>query len=176
MNLQSKWQQANHIRKLSNAEKRILLAGAVGLPATVIGLRSLGLKRWSVQLHRLAQRCQWRQVAADESRSIRRTLQLMRLVIRFAPHRGNCLSQSLTLWWLLQCQGIASDVRIGVRSVGDHFQAHAWVEVQGQPLNDMQDVKSRYMAFAESMLVESGPIESGTVEVGSFALSKEIVG
>jgi hypothetical protein len=168
MNLQTKWQQARQMCKLPNAEKRILLAGAVALPCTVIGLRFFGFKRWSAQLHRWAQRCQWRPIATDEARSIRRTLQLMGLVIRFAPQRGNCLSQSLTLWWLLQCQGIASDLRIGVRSVGDQFQAHAWIEVQGQPLNEIQDVKSRFVPFSESVFSGAMP-----VDLRSFALSKE---
>jgi len=63
---------------------------------------------------------------------------------------GNCLSRSLTLWWLLQRQGIAAEIQIGVRNGGQLFQAHAWVEVQGTPCYEVPDVRQHYTAFARS--------------------------
>jgi hypothetical protein len=167
MSIQSKWRHLNQILKLPTGEKRILVAGAVVLPCSVIGLRMFGFKGWSIRLQQWVRLCHWRQIGINETRSIRRTLQLMRLVIRLAPHRGNCLSQSLTLWWLLQCQGIESELRIGVRGAGDQFQAHAWIEYQGTPLNEIQDVQSRFTTFAEPM-----PVEMPT-GLGNFAMSKD---
>jgi hypothetical protein len=149
MILRTKWRQINSLRKLPVSERRILAAAAILLPCTTVGLRLFGFKRWSARLSRWAQRCQWGRITEDESHSIRRTVQLMAIAVRYAPHRGTCLSQSLTLWWLLRCQGIESDLRVGVRSVGEQFQAHAWIEYQGQPVNEMQDVKSRFVAFAK---------------------------
>ena len=61
----------------------------------------------------------------------------------YAPLAGNCLSRSLTLWWLLRRHGVAADVRLGV-NLAEGFAAHAWVEWQGQVLNDTPDVSSRY--------------------------------
>jgi len=53
----------------------------------------------------------------------------------------------LTLWWLLGRQGIASELRIGVRKEQGRFEAHSWVEYEGVTLNDELDVGSRFAAF-----------------------------
>jgi hypothetical protein len=156
MGISAKWQQVKQLRRLPNSEKRIVVATAIGLPCTIVGLRLFGFKRWYAGLSWWAHRWQWGQIAADESRSVQRTLQLMGLALRYALHRGNCLSQSLTLWWLLQSQGIKSDLRIGVRRVEGQFQAHAWIEHDGQPINDMQDVQSRFATFQRAIPVDMG--------------------
>lgn len=57
------------------------------------------------------------------------------------------LHRSLTLWWLLGRQGIASELRIGVRKEQGRFEAHSWVEYEGVTLNDELDVGSRFAAF-----------------------------
>jgi hypothetical protein len=51
-----------------------------------------------------------------------------------------CLHRSLTLWWLLRRQGVASELRIGVRKEQGRFEAHAWVERAGVALNDRADI------------------------------------
>ena len=61
--------------------------------------------------------------------------------------RANCLPTSLTLAYLLGQQGIDTDLRVGVRKVAGVFEAHAWVEFQGQPLNEDDDVHERFPAF-----------------------------
>jgi hypothetical protein len=58
----------------------------------------------------------------------------------------------LTLWWLLHRQGVVSDLRIGVRNSGGHFEAHAWVEYQGYPLNEQAQVHQRYTSFAQAII------------------------
>jgi hypothetical protein len=70
---------------------------------------------------------------------------------RHAPYRGNCLSRSLTLWWLLLGQGIHSDLRIGVNRPQGKFEAHAWIEYQGVVINDRADVGRRYSVFDRSI-------------------------
>jgi hypothetical protein len=73
---------------------------------------------------------------------------------RFLPGHANCLDRSLCLWWLLQRQGWAPDLRIGVRKVEGVLEAHAWVEEAGRPLNDFPDVHLRYAAFEGAVLPE----------------------
>jgi hypothetical protein len=49
---------------------------------------------------------------------------------------------------LLRRRGIATDVRIGARSNSrGEFQAHAWLEWNGEVLNDAGDVGSQYVPF-----------------------------
>ena len=67
---------------------------------------------------------------------------------RQLPLRTGCLPRTVVLWTLLRRLGIDSDLRIGVR--GDthaEFQAHAWLEWNGEVLNDAGDVARQYLPF-----------------------------
>jgi hypothetical protein len=54
----------------------------------------------------------------------------------FYPRRAMCLEQSLALFVLLRRRGVPADLRVGVQTLP--FSAHAWVEVDGQPINEKQ--------------------------------------
>lgn len=71
----------------------------------------------------------------------------------YGPIRPTCLEESLALWYLLGEQGINPQLRIGVRKTDGKFEAHAWVEYQGQTLNQSNEVHKHYAAF-DSDLVE----------------------
>ncbi len=84
------------------------------------------------------------------------TSRMVRLATRYQPLFNNCLRQSLVLWWLLHRQGINSDLRIGVQRHQNHFQAHAWLEYNGFPLNEQQDVQQRFATFNQPIDVVDG--------------------
>jgi hypothetical protein len=75
----------------------------------------------------------------------------MQWTLRHSPFRGNCLSRSLTLWWLLRQQGLEGTLRIGTRFKDGQFQAHAWVEYDGQPLNEEPQVYYTFTVFAQAI-------------------------
>jgi hypothetical protein len=79
------------------------------------------------------------------------TARMVRIAARYNLIRLNCLPQSLALWWLLHRQGISSDLRIGVIPKAGGLEAHAWVEFQGVPLNDQDDVRERFAPFPETI-------------------------
>ena len=169
------------------SERWIVMQTVVMLPLTALGLRLFGFNRWYAGLARLtkppnrvtlppelggvgARLPELGGVGGappelggvgrrqpEEEATIRRTLRFMRLAVQHGFYGGNCLSRSLTLWRLLRRQGITCDLRIGVRKKEGQFQAHAWVEVQGYPLNDNQQVHQRYVAF-EQAIVPKGSI------------------
>lgn len=60
---------------------------------------------------------------------------------------ATCLRKSLVLWYLLRLQGIAAQLQIGTRLDGGEFQAHAWVEYQGDVVGDRQEVQQYYATF-----------------------------
>ena len=64
---------------------------------------------------------------------------------------SGCPPRTIVLWSLLRQRGIATDVRIGARgnSQGE-FQAHAWLEWNGEVLNDVADVGRQYRPFNRS--------------------------
>jgi hypothetical protein len=72
---------------------------------------------------------------------------MVRLAARYGPYRATCLNQSMATLWLLQQQGITCDVRIGVRRESSQFEAHAWVEHQGEALNEGPDIHQRFVPF-----------------------------
>ena len=53
----------------------------------------------------------------------------------------------MVLWALLRREGIESRIRFGVKSVAKPPEAHAWVEVAGEPVNDTADVAIRYASL-----------------------------
>jgi hypothetical protein len=58
------------------------------------------------------------------------------------PGRARCLEQSLVLYYLLRCGGVAATYCHGVQPFP--FRAHAWVEYEGQPVNDVAEHTCRY--------------------------------
>lgn len=86
------------------------------------------------------------------------TARMVRAAVRHGLGHPTCLEESLTLWWLLARQGIASDLRIGVRKSAEKFEAHAWVEYQGAALNEAQALHEHYAAFDAALAsMPSGP-------------------
>ena len=75
---------------------------------------------------------------------------LVRQVRDRSPLPGACLSRSLVLWWLLRRRGMEVELCIGARLEGGRFQAHAWVERQGYPINAGKRARERYAPFARS--------------------------
>ncbi len=63
----------------------------------------------------------------------------------FYPRRALCLEQSLALYVMLRRAGAPALLRIGVRPVP--FAAHAWVEIDGQAVNEPQDFITQLVPF-----------------------------
>jgi hypothetical protein len=68
---------------------------------------------------------------------------------RYCPGGGNCLVGSLALFGLLRRAGVPAELRIGVGTLRPQLDAHAWVEVAGEPVNDAGDITARYAPFGE---------------------------
>ena len=127
-------------------DRWLLLQIGLMLPLTRLGLRLFGFKRTFAALAWLASLWE-RAPPADERSEVARARRWIRYVKRQGPYHGNCLSRSLVLWWLLRRQDIESVMRIGTRRLDGEFQAHAWLEYQGQPLNAGQRVRQKYAVF-----------------------------
>lgn len=76
-----------------------------------------------------------------------RMVSIVRGTVSNGPLRGNCLSESLTLQHLLNRSGHACTLRIGARRSATGLEAHAWVELNGIPVNDGADVAERFPPF-----------------------------
>jgi hypothetical protein len=65
----------------------------------------------------------------------------------FFPGRARCLEQSLVLLYLLRRFGRDARLRMGVQPFG--FKAHAWVECDGQAINERLETIRALVAFPE---------------------------
>jgi len=52
----------------------------------------------------------------------------------------------LLVWWFLRRRGLGVKLRIGVNNRGE-FLAHAWVELEGRPVNDSPGVTEGFHPF-----------------------------
>ncbi len=136
----------------------MLLQALVLIPMTALALRALGFRRCQAALARLGSM----RPASSENQAQRSfeqatlTAQMVKAASRDGVRRGNCLEQSLVLWWLLRRQGIAGELRIGARKMAGRFEAHAWVEFLGSALNDSENVHRHYSAFDKSIVPVHG--------------------
>ena len=83
------------------------------------------------------------------------TSRMVLAAARNSPIPSTCLERSLSLWWLLARQGIATQLRIGVRKGGEKFSAHAWVEREGAAIGEPDASHLHYAAFAEELTGEA---------------------
>jgi hypothetical protein len=57
---------------------------------------------------------------------------------------SKCLDQSLVLASLLRERGIDARLLIGAARGGAGIEAHAWVEIDGEPLGEPADLRERF--------------------------------
>lgn len=150
-NLYAMRQQFKRFRQLPTAEQRLLWQALCWLPLAHGGVRAVGFKSGCRLLQRFSA---WLGHPAPPNQplpAIAQCTQALNRAIHYGLYPGNCLSRALTLWWLLSRCGLHSDLRIGVRMLDGRFQAHAWLEYEGQPLNEVLTVRQEYTAFADEL-------------------------
>jgi hypothetical protein len=65
----------------------------------------------------------------------------------FYPGRALCLEQSLVLFVLLRRRAVAAELRLGVQPYP--FSAHAWVELDGVPLNETPETIRQFVPMPD---------------------------
>ena len=120
------------------------------LPTCVVSLIVLALALRTMRLGTV-----WRRAHGLSRRPCRPASQdyidaVVRQVVSAAalsPLRAQCLEQSLLTLALLRRAGVDARLRFGVLQFP--FRAHAWVEVNGAPINDSQEALKLYRPFSE---------------------------
>ena len=117
-------------------------ACALLLIGVAAALRVLKLRRTIALAYRLAGPVDARR--ADDA-LVRRTAKQVVRAAAFFPARAECLEQSIVLLVLLRRRGFAAELRLGVQPMP--FTAHAWVELHGRPVNEVEDFVARLAPF-----------------------------
>jgi hypothetical protein len=104
--------------------------------------RVIGLRRTFALLHRIRPHT----AARVTTTLVEDTVRGVCTAAAFYPRRALCLEQSLALTWLLRRRGVPAELRVGVQP--RPFYAHAWVELDGRPLNEPSDLPRVLTPFA----------------------------
>ncbi len=149
----SRWRR---FKELSWSDRGFLLFAAGGLAFVGLMLAVGGFERTLTRLRRSSRRAGANEPSPGAGGNggvrewARRRAYLVSVAARFGPCRATCLPRSLLLWWLTRRRGLDSKLQIGVRrerSETDQLIAHAWIELDGEILNDRSEIVEGYAAF-----------------------------
>jgi hypothetical protein len=132
------------LRALSGFQWRVVAVSVVALAPIQLMLKTRGLKRTAALLAAWSDRplgVADHVIAVSMADAI--TLVAGRKVVG-----ALCLGRSLLLWFLLRRRGMDAELVVGTRApVDDTWMAHAWVELDSRPVNDVADVRDHYGSF-----------------------------
>jgi len=145
------WARLRRFNALSRPAKGLFLRAVLLLPLLTICLRLRGFRATQRFLQNRAGRPE---PAMTEEAIRERVLITSRMVLaaaRNSPFPSTCLERSLSLWWLLSRQKVATQFRIGVKKDGETFAAHAWVERNGDAIGEPDASHLHFAAFDQEM-------------------------
>jgi hypothetical protein len=148
-------------RRLSAFERGVVLEAMGGLLATWGGLRLIGFRRWERVLEVFAPPVNTTRSAQSASVQDAALLiaRMQAAAARNLFFHPNCLERSLVLRWLLRRRGIDAVLRIGARKDSERFEAHAWVELDSQVMNDASAEHRHFVPFERPILSMEARIE-----------------
>ena len=141
------WERFRRFSALERPARKLFLRAAVLLPLVAMSLRWRGFRATQAALQRFLSNTNPEHDPALISKDAAVTAHMVNAADRHGLVHPSCLAKSLTLWWLLERQGIASHLRIGIRKEREKFEAHAWVEREGAALNEPNEHHHHYAAF-----------------------------
>jgi hypothetical protein len=141
------WERLRRFSALERPAQSLFLRAMLLLPLVSLSLRWRGFRATRASLQHLLSitKDDENRTASPESAAL--TAHLVNSADRHGLIHATCLAKSLTLWWLLERQGIDAHLRIGIRKDGEKFEAHAWVERDGDALNEPDEHHLHYAAF-----------------------------
>lgn len=125
----------------------LVAVGFIGMVMLTLRRRGLGVA--TQRLRRVCPPQGPQDPRRDALQGSRRVAHAVDVAAQLVPLWVGCLPRALVTEALLRHDGIEAAVRIGVRHDAAGFAAHAWVEVDGMPINDSVEIVSQYVAFDE---------------------------
>jgi hypothetical protein len=141
------WERFRRFSALERPAQSLFLRAMVLLPVVAVSLRWRGFRATQAALQRFVSNSNTKNKSSNADERARLTAHMVYAAERHGLFRPTCLALSLTLWWLLERQGIESHLRVGIRKEDGKFEAHAWVERDGAALNEPEQQHHHYAAF-----------------------------
>jgi hypothetical protein len=136
--------------QLAPWERLMFLQAATLISLVSLGLHALGWQRLMRFLERLSPgRDQYQLTKQTHDYTFRAAYVVNAAAGRRVLH-ATCLQRSIVLWWLLRRDGIETQIKLGARKEQCRFQAHAWVEYEGEVINDRPEIREEYAIFEQT--------------------------
>lgn len=131
-------------RRLSPAQRSVVVEALVLIPVVSLALRVVGLARTLRMCDRYCGLVNARRTAGNLT--AHECARLSARVAALPVLRARCLVRTFVLSLILARWRIASVICIGVAFAppSRRFGAHAWLEIDGTPVNDREDVRLQY--------------------------------
>jgi hypothetical protein len=143
-------ERLRRFRALERQAQILFLRSLLLLPLVSLSLKWRGFGATRTTLERSFTESTPLSDAAEKEGRAAITTRMVHAAVRYGVGRPSCLEESLVLWYLLGRQGIASQLRIGIRKEDGKFGAHAWVERNSEALNQPDAQHRHYAAFDAS--------------------------
>jgi hypothetical protein len=140
------WELLRRFSALDKEARAVVVRAGLLLPLLSLSLRIRGFRQTQAMLQKFLPT-----TTREPSTSLCNMVRMVRAAARYGFAPANCLEQSLALWFLLGRKGIASELRVGTRKTAGVFEAHAWVECDGEALNETPEVHQHYAAFDRAL-------------------------
>src|SRR5579859_3587909 len=142
------WERLQRFRALPAPAQRLFLRAAILLPWVATRLKVQGFQATRDALrHDPDPGGNLSLDTMNKNDRAQLTARMVRAVARHGIGNPSCLEESLVLLHLLARQGIAAQLRIGVKKNVAQFEAHAWVECNGAALNETEALHDHYAPF-----------------------------
>ncbi len=90
-------------------------------------------------------------VTEDSLASARRAARMVASASKEGVFHGKCLEQSMVLWFVLKQRQLPADLQIGGRRTAGRLEAHAWVELEGNVINDRHTVAQDFARLSNEV-------------------------
>jgi Transglutaminase-like superfamily len=141
------WERFRRFSALERPAQGLFLRAMVLLPLVALSLRCRGLRATQSSLKLFLSDSRPEHDPSLVSKDAAVAAHMVNAADLHGLFHPSCLAKSLTLWWLLARRGISSHLRIGIRKENEKMEAHAWVERDGEALNEPDEHHHHYSAF-----------------------------
>jgi hypothetical protein len=138
MALDARLRSARRLGALSHAERRVVLSAFAWLLLVDVGLRLRNF-RFVVSRARSVPPQISASVSLEQVEEARRLAHWIDVAARHHFVSARCLHRALVLHFWLRDRSLPSQLRIGVRTAGGVLVAHAWIELDGNVVDDAPD-------------------------------------
>lgn len=120
--------------ELPAGDRMRLLLMMAALPLVSFWLQRSGYQRTRRMVDRFSLHPRPRSATGEDLAHARHLAWLANVAGRRGPFEATCLRQSLLVYGLLRRRGLSPELKLGVHVGRTGVDAHAWVELDGHPL------------------------------------------